>query len=275
VLRPRSAGLLIAATTAAIFFCTRHSCRSEDEHIAWMIALLGFQSFAAVAVFVGRRELEARLALASANAELRATRSLLVEASRASERARIARELHDVLGHDLTALGLQLEIATHLTGPEVGAHIEKAQEVSARLLRNVRAVVSATSSASGLDLASGLRELSRDLPGLAVHLDLPARLAVDDAVRAHCVLRCVQEVITNALRHAGAKNIWIALAQTDDGITLEARDDGCGAESVCAGNGLSGMRARLEELGGRLRVASAPRREFVVSAWLPARGAPS
>jgi signal transduction histidine kinase len=85
----------------------------------------------------------------------------------------------------------------------------------------------------------------------------------------------VQEVITNALRHARAKNIWIALTQTDDGITMEARDDGRGAEQVGAGNGLSGMRARLEELGGRLRVASAPRREFVVSAWLPARGAPS
>ena len=77
------------------------------------------------------------------NAELRATRSLLEETSRVNERTRIARELHDVLGHDLTALGLQLEVATHVAPDRAGAHVAKAQEVSARLLHNVRDVVGA------------------------------------------------------------------------------------------------------------------------------------
>jgi signal transduction histidine kinase len=286
ILRPLAATLLIAATTAAIFFCTRYTCRAEDEHIAWIIALLGFQSFAAVAVFLARREGEARRALARANAELRATRSLLEETSRANERTRIARELHDVLGHDLTALGLQLEVATHVPPEEARGHVAKAQDVTTRLLRNVRDVVSATSREAGPDITQALRELACGIPDLCVHLAMPTRLTFEDPARAHCVLRCVQEVVTNALRHARAKNLWITIAESDDAITVDAHDDGCGAAEVRAGNGLSGMRARLEEMGGWLRVSPAPdsdkapdsggrRTAFAVSAHLPLRGASS
>jgi signal transduction histidine kinase len=101
---------------------------------------------------------------------------------------------------------------------------------------------------------------------------MPDPLTVDDAARAHCVLRCVQEIVTNTLRHARAKNLWIEIAREDDGtISVQAKDDGCGAAVVRAGGGLSGMRARLEEMGGFLRVASEP--SFVVTARLPAKAA--
>jgi signal transduction histidine kinase len=271
VLRPAAATVIIAAATTAVFFCTRQTCRAEDEHIAWIIALLGFQSFAAVAVFLARREGESRRALARVNAELRATQSLLEETSRANERTRIARDLHDVLGHDLTALGLQLEVATHVPDAEARAHVAKARDVSARLLRNVRAVVSAEGCEAGPDVARALRELTHGIPELAVHLEVPERLAVEDSERAHCVLRCVQEVVTNTLRHARARNLWITIAQTEEAIHVDARDDGACAGEVRAGNGLSGMRARVEEMGGWLRVASTPQRPFTVSAWLPGR----
>jgi signal transduction histidine kinase len=266
VLTPPQAIAWILAQTVVLgyFLCQVYSL---DNGVAALIALLGFQGFAAVAVYVARREAEARQALAFANAELRATRSLLEEASRVNERTRIARELHDVLGHDLTALGLQLEIATHVAGDQVPVHVAKARDVNARLLRNVRGVVSAMRASEGPDLREALRTLVEDLPGLTVHLGLPDRLVIDDAARAHCVLRCVQEIVTNTLRHARAENLWITIEQHDGTITVETRDDGRGADAVNAGNGLSGMRARLEELGGFLRIAPAP--SFAVIAQLP------
>lgn len=271
ILTPRQVIAWVAAQTVVLgyFLCQAYSL---DNGIVALIALLGFQSFAVVAVYIARREAEARRALACANAELRATRSLLAEASRVNERTRIARELHDVIGHDLTALGLQLEIATHVTGDQAPAHVARARDVNARLLRNVRDVVGAMRASEGSDLYQALHTLIEDLPGLTVHLALPDRLVIDDAARAHCVLRCVQEMVTNTLRHARAANLWIAIEARDDAIVVDARDDGRGAEAVRAGNGLSGMRARLEELGGRLQIASAP--SFAVCAQLPLAGKP-
>src|SRR3954468_13543618 len=271
VLTPRQAAAWIVAMTAGLGYFLWLTERAEDC-VAALIALLGFQSFAVVAAYVARRETEARQALACANAELRATRELLAEASRIHERTRIARELHDVLGHDLTALGLQLEIATHVPEPQVPTHLAKARDVNARLLCNVREVVGAMRASCGSDLVHALRTLVDDLPGLTVHLALPDALVIHDAARAHCVLRCVQEIVTNALRHARAANLWIAIAPHDGGIAIDARDDGQGAAALSPGHGLSGMRARLEELGGFLQIAPAP--SFRLTAQLPLEAAP-
>jgi signal transduction histidine kinase len=177
-----------------------------------------------------------------------------------------------VLGHDLTALGLQLEIASHLAPTTASPHVDKARQVSARLLCNLRQVVSATRTTPGSGLAEALRALVADLPGLRVHLTVADGLCVEQPERAHCVLRCVQEIVTNALRHAQARNLWITVSCGGGEVTVDARDDGRGAEGVAAGAGLSGMRARIEELGGVLRIAPAP--SFALHAALPAQVAP-
>jgi signal transduction histidine kinase len=271
VLPLRTAVAWMALQTVGVALFLVPSCHLQ-EGLASVTALAGFQGFAAVAIYLARREADARADLSHANAELLATRSLLDEACRTHERTRIARELHDVLGHDLTALGLQLEIATHVDADAGRTHLTKAQEVNARLLRNVRDVVGAMKSDPGSDVAAALRTLLGVVPGLAVHLDVPERLRVEDATRAQCVLRCVQEIATNTLRHARAENLWIRVRSEHGHITVDARDDGCGAQSVCAGQGLSGMRGRLEEMGGLLVIATGPERAFSVTARLPLRG---
>jgi signal transduction histidine kinase len=274
VLSPTVTGVWMLVQSLLVGFCLLRT-ESLADAAAEVIALAGFQAFAAVAVYLARQEAEAKQDLAQTNAELRATRALLAETSRVNERTRIARELHDVLGHDLTALRLQLEVATHVGEGKAPSHVAKAQEVSERLLANVRDVVTAMRATPPPDLGAALRVLAEGVPGLRVHLDVPQPFALEDPARAHCVLRCVQEIVTNALRHARAQNLWIEIARGEDGaISVDAKDDGCGAAVVRTGGGLSGMRARLEEMGGFLSVASAP--SFVVSARLPAaRGAGS
>ena len=84
------------------------------------------------------------------------------------------------------------------------------------------------------------------------------------------MFRCVQEAITNAIRHAHAQNLWIRLAQSPDGIDVRITHDGKGQDEVKAGHGLKGMRQRLEDVGGRLTVEAAQGRGFTIEAWVPA-----
>jgi signal transduction histidine kinase len=272
---PRVLAAWIAAQTLAVGWCLGLN-DGMTMSTSYLMGLLGFQVFAAVTVLVARREAEARADLARANAELRATRALLAETSRAQERVRIAREMHDVLGHGLTALGLQLEVARHLI-PESEAreHVTKARRVGANLLREVREVVGKTRDAAAPDIGPALRLLVEEIPGLRVHLDMPEPFSIEDGERAHCVLRCVQEIVTNTLRHAGAENLWVTIGRTPEGVTIDARDDGRCAGEVCPGGGLAGMAERVRAVGGTLAFELRPARPFALSARLPARAVAS
>ena len=90
-----------------------------------------------------------------------------------------------------------------------------------------------------------------------------------DPRRAQLLLRCAQEIITNSVRHARARNLWIRLSTGADGVVMSAHDDGRGVQSVEAGNGLRGMQERLTQLGGKLEVESSQGRGFTLHAWLP------
>jgi signal transduction histidine kinase len=236
---------------------------------------LAFQLFALITASVAKSESRARSELARANAELRATRELLAESSRIGERSRISGELHDVLGHNLTALNIHLEVAKRLAEGKALEHVEKSQSLAKVLLQDVRDVVSAFSSNNFLDLRGAVETLVEGLPDPKVHLSLPVNLKIKDATCAHALLRCIQEIVTNTLRHSGAENLWLEVYEVDSGIEVHARDDGRGAQSVQPGNGISGMRQRLEDVGGRLRIESVSERGFSVDAWLPSNGAVS
>ena len=231
---------------------------------------LGFQVFALATTQAALSEAAAKTRLASANAELRATQELLSESSRMAERVRLARELHDVVGHHLTALSLNLEVASHVAEGKALAHVRTSQALAKTLLAEVRGVVSTMREPIALDIARALTLLSGDIPTPRVHVTVAPDLEVDDPQRAQILLRCAQEAITNAVRHAGAKNLWLTVERTEHGVTLSARDDGRGAALFRGGNGLTGMRERLETLGGRLELHPNPGRGFVLTATLPA-----
>jgi signal transduction histidine kinase len=224
---------------------------------------LGFQLLAFLAFEAIDRE-------ARANAELRAARELLAHGSRVAERLRIARELHDAVGHRLVALSLNLERAGHQTGEDREA-IAMAQSLARRLLTDLGEIVDTLGRTERLDLRRSLEELIEEIPRPRVHLDLPADLAVEDPELAHLLLRCCQEIVTNSAKHAQAENLWLDVVQEAGTIEVRARDDGRGAAEVAAGRGLAGMRERLERAGGRLEVATRPGRGFAVEALVPLR----
>ena len=230
---------------------------------------LGISLFAFMSGLVALRQLTARDELRKVNSELRATQALLAENTRIAERVRIARELHDLVGHHLTALTLNLQVATHLVEGKALEHVEQAHSLAKLLLVDVREVVSEMRDDDKVELAAALRTLVEGVPEPHIHLDLPTELSMTDPLRAQVMLRCAQEMITNSLRHARAKNLWISLVHDENGVAMIARDDGRGTDAVEVGNGLKGMAERLRQLGGELKIESSPGAGFSLHAWVP------
>ena len=117
-----------------------------------------------------------------------------------------------------------------------------------------------------IDLSAVLRPLATTSAVPRVHLEMPEPLYLDDPAHDNAWLRCVQEIPTNATRHAGARYLWIEFGQDGDGITLHARDDGVGVAELKSRHGLTGMRERIEARGGRVEFNTVPGRGFEVRA---------
>jgi len=206
-------------------------------------------------------EAEKRRWLQALLAEQLSGEHLLAEQMRYNERMQIARELHDLMGHHLTALNLQLQLGGALLArADAGGAtqaLDRAQGVAAQLLADVRESVSQQRSSQRIDLSAALQALAEGIASTRIEL------AVDEAARdlgprtAHALLRCVQEGVTNSVRHAGARRVQVELRGDGDEVAVSIDDDGRGApgwHEGRSGNGLSGMAERMAELGGQMRV---------------------
>lgn len=197
-------------------------------------------------------ERRTRQALANAHAQVLATQSLLADTVRGAERLRIARDLHDTIGHHLTALNLHLDLALRQAGGAVPPALPTACNISHELLAQVRSVVTVTRAERAIDLEQALRLLCAGVPTLRVELRIDAEAARQLPQTAHALFCCIQEAITNTLRHAQARQLRIVLETQDGATVVRVTDDGGARPYAAEGNGLRGMRERLEDLGGRL-----------------------
>ncbi|GGM14594.1 sensor histidine kinase [Deinococcus aerophilus] len=238
---------------------------------------LCFQLFAVTTGQTAVREIQARQQLAAVVAELRATRALLGQASRQAERLQISRELHDLMGHHLTALGMNLQVALHRDLPGAARPpVEQAAELARMLLGDVRAAVRGMRETATCDVRAEIEALSQTV-SVPVHLTFPSGFSVPCPVQSQVLLRTVQEILTNALRHAGARQVWLTFGGGPDSsgarqLTLHARDDGHVARHFTPGCGLTGMRERLESVGGSLEVRVRPGEPLELFARLPLPG---
>ncbi len=226
-----------------------------------------FQLFAVLTIHYARRAEDARDRLSATNAELLATRALLAQSARDGERLRVARELHDVAGHKLTALRLNLR-AMHAEAPS--EQLALVERLSAELLADIRGVVHALRDTDGLDIDTALRALAAPFPRPQLRLALGPGVAITEPQRAEAVLRTVQEALTNAARHGQARVLDVRLDCADGGLRLRIEDDGQVAWPLREGHGLTGMRERLDALGGRLDVERAAGGGLRLQALLPA-----
>ena len=259
----------LQAVVLAVMKCTTESSSSFPFLI--LIVAIGFQAFAISAARLARSEARARDELARVNRELRAAQALMTENARMSERLNISRDLHDILGHSLTTLTIHLDVAARVASGQAAEHVQCAREVAGALLAEVRTIVNRV-RVDPVDLRATLLALTEGAVGLEVELSLPEDLWDLDPARADAIVRCVQEAITNTLRHAQAKRLVIELEQALDGsIRIAIRDDGRGGRFV-EGGGLAGMRERFGSLGGELSIASGAGQGFSIRGAIPAAG---
>lgn len=269
-------GATLLASTPIKLLLVVFSTTSNDRGFLYAAVIVGteaiMQCVIAAMVHIGMRERRGRIALAAANAELRATQALLGEAVASSERLRIARDLHDVAGHHLTALKLHLDLATRQAGAQAPASLATASELASSLLAEVRVLVSTERDERHIDLSGALTTLCAGVPSPRIALHIEPQLAINSAAVAHAVFCAVQEAISNAMRHAQANSMTITLRRAEHGeVAIDIEDDGRGSKGL-EGNGLRGMRERLALVGGKLVAANGDQGGFALSLRLPANG---
>jgi signal transduction histidine kinase len=269
---------------------------------AWVTTFLGLAVYFTLAAVVGRVEpinpatvaahtsslllvlAVAELAMAGRQRRLVADRTRAEEDRRRAgeERMRIARELHDVLAHNISLINVQAGVALHLMDEQPGQSrsalvaIKQASNDALGELRSVLDVLRQGDEAPPRSPASGLAHLDSLVSGAGA-TGLEVRTRVEGTPRPLsagtdlAAYRIIQEALTNVTRHAGPATASVLVRYTKDGLTVQVDDDGRGPSSPngTGGNGILGMRERVAALGGDLDAGPRPGGGFRVLAHLP------
>jgi two-component system sensor histidine kinase DesK len=188
--------------------------------------------------------------LGRANANLHRARGDIEHLATVAERERIARDMHDVLGHTLSMIVLKAELASKLAERDPAraiAEIREVEQVARQALHEVRATIGGYRATLGEE--AGRARALLDAAGIACEIDVPHVQL--DRNREEVLALALREAVTNVVRHSGARRVAIRVSERGEDWQLEVVDDGRGGECV-EGSGLRGMRARVEAVGGTL-----------------------
>lgn len=201
--------------------------------------------------------------------ELREAREAVAQLAATEERLRLARDLHDLLGHSLSLITLKSELAGRMLPDRPGdaaAQVADIERVSRQALVDVREAVSGYRRAN---LADELIAARSALRTAGIRDDLPAEVTVPLTLEAEAALAwALREAVTNVVRHSGARRCAVAVREGDGTVCLTVSDDGSGPGGAGRGNGLTGLEERLLLAGGRLETEGG--RGFTLRAFVPA-----
>jgi signal transduction histidine kinase len=292
----RAASLALAATGLAVllggFVLTVPGWHRDLEHVSdvlmFTIGLVLALSMAEVAA----REQQARGRLEQTLRELEASHARLTayadrvaELSATTERNRLARDIHDSLGHHLTAVAVQIEKASAFRDRDAAVADQALLDARAsarRALDDVRRSVHTLRDEAAFSLADALGELVAQVrdEGLTVTLEVAGQQHGYGGAPVTALYRAAQEALTNARRHADASRVDVTVAFTESAARLVVADDGRGlgpsgngGPAAGRGLGLLGMRERVQLVGGEVEVGSGPGTGTRVSVTIP-RAAP-
>jgi two-component system sensor histidine kinase DesK len=187
------------------------------------------------------------------NRQLHRANEEIEHLAKVAERERIARDLHDVLGHTLSVITLKAELAGKLMERDrerAGKEIREVEQISRQAQSDVRDAIRGYRT-KGLAAELAQAKATLETAGLSVQCDAATTVKLP-AMQESVLSLAVREAVTNVVRHARARNCRLRIEQNNGSCRLEIQDDGLGARSE-EGNGLRGMRERVEMLGGTLQ----------------------
>ena len=241
-------------------------------------------TFGAMMYSIVNRQIATRMAagnlareLDTANAQLRAYSAKAEELSATQERNRIAREIHDTLGHSLTVVNVQLEAAKALIPTDVeraSQFIDKAKNLTQKGLQDVRESVSSlrASPLDGKSISQALEELAKDLSETGVYssFSVNGEEAELSPQIASAVYRTAQEAMTNVRKHSQAKSVDIALDfRSSNSVQLFVEDDGIGCQDTDGGFGILGIQERVQFLNGKTQIKTSTGNGFRLEVSIP------
>ncbi|WP_194866961.1 sensor histidine kinase [Pseudoalteromonas sp. PPB1] len=228
----------------------------------WVEAML-FTSFHLFSYVVSHRMQQERTAKEQAqlaNSQLLATQSLLGQSVSRQERLLLARELHDDVGHQLTSLIVNLDVARRTAQEPLKSQLQQSYTLARETLDKIRILVSDKRTEQSLDLEAVLTELIHHVPRVHISLQFIAHPVLQSLSHAHCILRVCQESITNTLKHSNATQVNIEFGPSASAeFRMQIGDNGTAAPLIKPGNGLLGLQERVDELGGQFDWQSSPK----------------
>jgi signal transduction histidine kinase len=214
--------------------------------------------------------------LEQANAQLAAYATQAEELAMTQERNRLAREIHDSLGHVLTTVNVQIEAARVVMGSDPARALDamiKAQELTQKGLARVRESVAALreSPVRNRPLHEAIASLVRETQssGIITEFEVVGDTRALEHKVALALYRAAQEGLTNVRRHARASRVDVRLDFQPAEVRLQVRDNGVGAADTGGGFGLLGIRERMQLLGGSLEIQTGAGNGFCLTASVP------
>ncbi len=272
-------GVFLYVTSCGVFYMHYGWDGFRESLVSYSPAYLFTLVFSFVtqnALFAREKALELSTKLEAANQQLRAHAAQAEELATTRERNRLAREIHDGVGHYLTVINVQLEAAHAICAKDpakAAAAVEKAARLSREALDDVRrSVGSLRTDQSRPPLAEAIRHLTTDA-SLPVNFSVAGSPRPLSAAAEHALFRAAQEGLTNIRKHAQADQAQLVLDFTDTAhIRLVVADDGQGNASTPSpdGFGLRGMRERIGLLGGQVSAGPRPEGGFSLNVEVPA-----
>jgi len=203
-------------------------------------------------------------------AELRAARAEVAQHATDRERSRIARDLHDLLGHSLSLITLKGELATRLL-PEGAPGVDEVRDMVALSREALQQVRDAVSGYRQPTLATELMAARVALRAAGMDLEVQQDVGALDRETEAVLGWVIREGCTNVIRHSGARHCRIHLTRKPGELEIEVANDGWRVPQVPAGNGLRGLEERLSALGGTLDAFALPTAGFRLVATVPAQ----
>ena len=189
---------------------------------------------------------------ARTNAKLQLAYDEVERIAKVAERERIARDVHDVLGHTLSLIVLKSELASKLADldpSKAAREIRDVESIARGALQELREAITGYRSAG---IAAEIDHARTVLEGAGLDVDALAEAVRLPPTHEGVLALAIREAVTNVVRHAGAHAVQVRLVQARGQCRFEIADDGRGSNDLLEGNGLGGMRERIEALGGTM-----------------------